>query len=60
MILSADKCHFLCFGKDTENETFTFNNFIFSNSNEEKVLGISIDNKLTFESHIKILCRKAA
>ena len=35
-------------------------NFIFNNSNEEKILGITIDNKLTFKSHIKILCRKAA
>ena len=60
MILNADKCHFMCLGKDTENETFIFNNFIFNNDNEEKILGISIDNKLTFKSHIKFLCRKAA
>ena len=60
MVLNADKCHFMCLGKDTENETFIFNNFIFNNSNEEKILGITIDNKLTFKGHIKILCRKAA
>ena len=60
MILNADKCHFMCFGKDTENKTFIFNNFIFNNSNEEKILGITIDNKLTFKSHNKILRRKAA
>ena len=29
MVLNADKCHFMCLGKDTENETFIFNNFIF-------------------------------
>ena len=57
--LNADKYHFMCFGKDTENETFIFNKLIFSNSNEEIVLGITIDNKLTL-SHIKILCKKAA
>ena len=50
----------MCLGKDTENETFIFDNFIFNNSNEEKILGIIIDNKLTFKGHIKILCRKAA
>ena len=44
MVLNADKCHFMCFGKDTENEQLTIN----------------IDNKLTFKSHIKILCGKAA
>ena len=60
MFLSADKCHFMRFGKDTENETFIFNNLIFNWSNEEKIFTITIDNKLTFKSHIKILCKKAA
>ena len=60
MVLNADKCHSMRFGKDTENETFVFNYFIFNNSNEEKILAITIDNKLTFKGHIKILCRKAA
>ena len=60
MILNADKFHLTCVGKDTENETFIFNNFIFNNSNEEKILRISIYNKLTFKSHIKILYTKAA
>ena len=59
MVLNADKCHFKCLGKDTGYETFIFNNLIFNNSNEEKILGIIIDNKLIFKSHIKILCRKA-
>ena len=30
MVLNADKCHFMCLGKDTENETFIFNNFILN------------------------------
>ena len=44
MVLNADK--------DTENETFISNNFFFNKSNEEKIFGISIDNKLTFKNHI--------
>ena len=60
LVLNVDKCHSMCFGKDTENEIFIFNNFIFNNSNEEKILGTTIDNKLTFKSNIKILCRTAA
>ena len=55
MVLNADKSHFMCLGKDTENETFISNNFIF---NEEKILGVTIDSKLTFKSQIKILCKK--
>ena len=58
MILNADKCHFMYFGKDTENETFIFNNFIFNNSSEEKILGITIENKLTFKSHINFFVKK--
>ena len=41
MVLNTDKCHFIIHGKDRENETFIFNNFIFNNSNEEKTLGIT-------------------
>ena len=58
MILNAGKYHFLFLGKDRGNETFIFSNFIFNDSNEEKILGITIENKPTFESHIKILCKK--
>ena len=60
MVLNADNCHFMCLGKDTKNERFIFNNFIFNDSNEQKIFGITIDIKLTFKSHIKILCKKAA
>ena len=59
MVLNADKCHFMSLDKNKENENFIFNNLIFSNSNEERILGTTNDNKLTFKSHIKILCRKA-
>ena len=59
MILNADKCQFMCLGKATENGIFIFNNFIFNNGNEEKLFGITIDSKLIFKSHIKILCKKA-
>ena len=58
MVLNADKCHFMCLGKDTENETFIFNNFIFSNNNEEKILGITIDNKVTLKFYVEKPRRK--
>ena len=57
MLINVTLCALV---RDTENETFIFNNFILNNSNEEKILGITIDIKLTFKGHIKILFRKAA
>ena len=56
MVLNADKYHLMCLGK----KTFIFNDFIFNNSNEGKILVITIDSKLTFKSYIKVLCKKAA
>ena len=60
MVLNAGKCHFMCLGKNTENETFTFKNTIMNNNKEEKILGVIIDNRQTFSSHIRELCKKAS
>ena len=42
-------------GKNTENETYFFNNTEMKNSNEEEILGITTDNKLKFKIHVKKL-----
>ena len=60
MVLNAEKCHFMCLGKNTEEETFIFNGIVMRNSKEEKILGVIIDNKLSFKSHINDLCKKAS
>ena len=58
MVLDADECHFMCLGEDTENKTFIFDNSIFNNSNEEKILGITIDKKLNFKVTLKFYVKK--
>ena len=58
MVLNAGKCHFMCLGKNTENETFTFKDTIMNNSKEEKILRVIINNRLTFSRHIRELCKK--
>ena len=60
MVLNAGKSHFACLGKNTENETFIFKDIIMSNGKEEKILGVTIDNRLTFSSHIREFCKKAS
>ena len=49
----------MCIGKNTEGDLFKFKNACLENSKEEVISGITIDNKLTFDSHIKSMCRKA-
>ena len=48
----------MCIGTNTENDKSAFDNLFFENSKEEVLLGITVDNKLTFNSHIKNICFK--
>ena len=36
MVLNAGKCHFICLGNNTENETFLFHNILMKNSKRAK------------------------
>ena len=42
-----------------DNDTLSLNEFNLKNSDHEIILGITIDRKLTFNKHIKNLCKKA-
>ena len=59
MILNPNKCHSMCIGKNTESDVFKFENVCLENTKEELIVGIIIDNKLSFDSHIKSMCREA-
>ena len=60
MILNPGKCHLMSIGKDTNDEDiFYYDNLTLKNSNEEEILGITIDRKLTFHQNIKNMCHKA-
>ena len=50
MSLNAGKYHSMCHGKDTG----------MKNKKKKKILGVTIDSKLTFKSHIKNLSKKAS
>ena len=58
MKANADKCHFLV-TRDTD-ETAKIGEFDVKNSREEKLLGVKIDIKLSFENHVSSLCKKAS
>ena len=58
MKANADKCHLLV--SSDERCTAKIEDFSIKNSTEEKLLGVKFDSKLSFESHITSLCKKAS
>ena len=55
LIRNPTKCHYTYFGKKTESDIFKFENLCLENIKEEVIFGITIDNKLSFDSHKKHL-----
>ena len=60
MILNTEKCHYMCMGKDVdENETLQIlSQQKMINCKEVEILGIKIDRKLSFHQHIKSMSKK--
>ena len=60
MKLNTDKCHFMVLGKSSNQDgTVNVGSSVIGNTDEEKLLGVTIDKKLTFETYINKLCKKA-
>ena len=59
MVLNPGKFHYIVIGDDDPSHKITLNNNEIASSNEEKLLGIFLDSKLSFGSHITSLCKKA-
>ena len=58
LVLNPDKCYYMTFGIKKDNENLKIEDLTISNVNEVKVLGVVIDNQLTFTLHIKRICSK--
>ena len=53
MVLNPGKCHFMLFGvKENEQFDLICNDIVLKHSSHEKMLGVTIDNKLSFDEHI--------
>ena len=53
MVLNAKKYHHMCFGTSSEDDDFILDEIKLTNSSEEKVLGVIIDNELKFDPNIR-------
>ena len=58
MKLNQDKCHFLISGNVTEHLWAKVGDELIWESAEEKLLGVTIDKNLNFNSHLNTLCKK--
>ena len=54
---NPDKCHLLV--STNEKTKINIEEFSTENSDCEKLLGVKIDNKLTFDCHVSDMCKKA-
>ena len=58
-ILNPGKLHFMSNDKDTHyQDFFYYDSLTLKNNNEKKLLGVTIDRKLTFHQHIKNIVAK--
>ena len=60
MDLNSGKCHSMCLGQYTVNDTFFYDNNEMKNSKEEKMLGVIIDHQLRVKSPVKKVSKKAS
>ena len=56
--LNLTKFHYRCLSIRKGNDTFNFENISSINSKEEKILGLTIDNKLSLDNYVKKICKK--
>ena len=59
MVLNSRKCcHFLLYGvKKNEQFDLMCNGITLKHSSHENILGVTIDNKLSFDEHIINICK---
>ena len=54
MILNPEKCYFMSIDKDIYDEdVFYYGNVTLKNSDEEEILGVTINRKFQFHQHLK-------
>ena len=58
--LNADKCHFMIFGEKKDKMKLHVGMALIEESDEETLLGATLDSKFNFKTHVQTLCKKAS
>ena len=56
MVWNPSKCHFMKLGFQDQNFDLHYENIVIENSSEEKLFGITREDKLNFECYIINIC----
>ena len=59
MKLNGDKCHLMIFGEESNDLSIKIGNTTIIESIEERLLGVILDKKLSFKTHVRSLSKKA-
>ena len=60
MKLNEDKFHLIIFAANKERVNMYVGEAQIEESDDEQLLGITLDKKLSFKKHIQMLCKKAS
>ena len=60
MKVNGDKSHLLIFGSKDGEVSASISGSLIQESDEEKLLGVTLDRKLNFKNHVSNLCKKAS
>ena len=60
MKMNGGKCHLINFGKGSNDTSLKIDKTIIKPSKEQKLLGISTGNNLSFKGHVQSICKKAS
>ncbi len=60
MKMNENKSHLPVFGNKDGEVTVNISGFLIKESDEEKLLGVTLDKKMSFKTHVNNLCKKAS
>ena len=58
--MNENECHLLIFGNKEEEVTVNISGSLIKERDEKNFLGVKLDKKLSFKTHVNNICKKAS